>query len=242
MSCIRRIAIAVALHIPLLAGLPTMASAQLVVCNKTSVRLSMAVAHDVQGEGFVTRGWFTAPPEECITLITGALQNRYYYLHAEAATGESWGDEFALCTEQRAFRIVGAHSCASRGYQRTAFLAIDTQQHTAYTQNLTLGSAHVPMREAINAVDIGWRRSLMDPDTRVMVVSNALEVPVTLALRCYLASGASSKQLEMNVRARGVAELGVLQGWDGNFVDGEWCDVLDRGRAVRRAWVPSEAP
>lgn len=123
----------------LLAAAP--ARADFKVCNETELPLDLALAHS-DGTDWISEGWWMIQPHSCATPLTGPLQARFYYLHAVhyKANGDyngGWvGDRF-FCATRRSFSITGRDKCAERGYERTGFFEVDTQQAADYTHVLS---------------------------------------------------------------------------------------------------------
>ncbi len=128
-------------------ALPTAAHADLRLCNKTDVTVSIAVGYKTPHDGWVSEGWWNIPDQSCNTLIPGPLGARYYYIYSrDAVTGGSWGNKFPMCTRPKEFTIHGTQDCIARGYERTGFFEVDTGQQRNWTVYLT-----EPTRKGANA-------------------------------------------------------------------------------------------
>lgn len=212
---------------------PRSAAAQLRVCNKTSERVSIAVAY-TKDDRLTSRGWFNADPSECVTVVGGPLQNRYYYVRAEGSRGNEWGDDYTFCTLQSAYEVPARGSCTGSDYRRANFFIVDTGDRTFHTQNLVYSSpvsevrndVRSDVRSDVQALRVTWRDAVLFPNTKALQLWNAHSYPVPVVLKCYTVDGAW-KWLRTTVPGKGVAELGHLEGWDGNFVTGERCDAYD---------------
>jgi len=217
------------------AATPAPAQAQLTVCNKTPSRVFIAVAYLKEGR-MTSRGWFTADPGECVVPVGSALLQRYYYLRAESEDNRSWGDDYSFCTKHVRYEIPARVNCATNGYDEESFFQVDTRSSTSWTQNLVLRDDSRPSA-SLDGIRFGWRESLLDPATKVMQVSSSRSYSTSLQLRCYTNDG-YWKSLYTSVPANGYAEVGVLEGWPGNFVSGERCQVLQGGTVVHEIRAP----
>lgn len=208
---------------------PRSAAAQLRVCNKTSERVSIAVAYS-KDDRLTSRGWFNAEPSECVTVVGGALQSRYYYVRAEGSRGNEWGDDYSFCTLQSAYEVPARGSCAGSEYRRANFFIVDTGDRTFHTQNLVYSSpvsdVRSDERSDVQDLRVTWRDAVLFPNTKALQLWNSRSYPVSVSLKCYTVDGAW-KWLRTTVPGKGLAELGHLEGWDGNFVTGERCDAYD---------------
>lgn len=213
------------------------ASAQLNVCNQTSETVSIALAYRGDAD-FVSKGWYVAEPGQCRTVVTGALENRYYYVHAEGSKGNRWLGDYSFCVKNDPFAHVG-DECGTAGMVRRSFFVIDTGSSTSWTQGLTEGPTDVDNRvvhDTIAGLQLDWRRSLLD-ESWVMVLHNKSATTVDVRLKCFTTSG-SSKTLTVEVPGRGVGEVGFVQGWPGNFVRGESCEAYHGSELVWRTSGP----
>ena len=118
-------------------AMPGAARAELRICNQTPSRVGVAVGYR-DDRGWVTEGWWNMTPGNCETLLRGALQARFYYIHAiDYDRGGEWGGRHFMCTHQRAFTIRDTGDCQQRGYERTGFFEVDTGDIVTWTVDLT---------------------------------------------------------------------------------------------------------
>ncbi len=124
--------------IPLCFTASSAAQADLRVCNKTESRVGIAIGYKTTQE-WTTEGWWTVNAESCATLLQGPLVGRYYYMYAvDYDQGGEWGGTRAyLCTQEKEFTIKGVTDCVARGYQRTGFYEVDTENEESWTIQLT---------------------------------------------------------------------------------------------------------
>ena len=128
-------ALSVALLCSTLAAGP--AAADLELCNKTQSRVGVAIGYKDK-DGWASEGWWNIGPNACETLYPGPLIARYYYVFAvDYDKGGSWGGKANLCTRDKLFTIRGIGKCEERGYQKTGFFEVDTQEHTKWTVSLS---------------------------------------------------------------------------------------------------------
>ncbi|SON57228.1 putative integral membrane protein [Hartmannibacter diazotrophicus] len=113
------------------------ALADLRLCNKTETTVSISIGYKSK-KGWTTEGWWNIPGAKCNTLIPGPLAARYYYIYAvDAKQGGEWGGKAFMCTRRKMFTILGTEDCVARGYDRTGFFEIDTQDQRSWTVQLT---------------------------------------------------------------------------------------------------------
>jgi uncharacterized membrane protein len=113
------------------------ARADLRVCNETSNMVSVAMGYRAE-RGWMSEGWWQAPTGECRVLYQGDLERRFYYIFAaDDIGGGAWDGSVFMCTRDETFTIFGVEDCLARGYERTGFFEIDTQNRTDWTLQLT---------------------------------------------------------------------------------------------------------
>jgi uncharacterized membrane protein len=118
---------------------PTMEDGSLRVCNRTANPVSIALGYRAD-RGWQSEGWWVAQPTECQTVFSGQLDARYYYIYAaDDIGGGSWDGNNYMCTRDETFTIFGVEDCLARGYERTGFFEIDTQNRSNWTLQLTDG-------------------------------------------------------------------------------------------------------
>jgi uncharacterized membrane protein len=129
-----RAALALALGLCALA-LP--ARADLKLCNTTASRIGVAIGYQ-DPTGWTTEGWWNIAAQTCETLYKGSLSSRFYYIHAvDYDRGGEWAGQSFMCTADRAFTIRGVQDCLRRGFRRTGFFEVDTQEAQDWTIKLT---------------------------------------------------------------------------------------------------------
>lgn len=113
------------------------ASADLKLCNMTPSRIGVAIGYK-DPDGWVSEGWWNVAAQSCEVMLKGDLIARFYYVHAvDYDRGGEWaGDDF-MCTDEKEFTIRGVHDCAKRGYTRTGFFEVDTQEEADWTIRMT---------------------------------------------------------------------------------------------------------
>jgi uncharacterized membrane protein len=107
------------------------------VCNQTANPVSIALGYRAK-RGWQSEGWWVAAPAECKTVFNGKLDARYYYVFAaDDIGGGSWDGDVFMCTRDESFTIYGVEDCLARGYERTGFFEVDTQNRSNWMLQLT---------------------------------------------------------------------------------------------------------
>jgi len=119
----------------LILGAPSVAWAELDVCNNTSVSHAIAIGYKDAGD-WVSEGWWNIAAGSCKTVIGGDLDARYYYLHPSVEGLDYELPDFYFCTQPEEFTIRGDTECDARGYDRSAFIEIKLDDGvTSYTHS-----------------------------------------------------------------------------------------------------------
>ena len=110
------------------------------VCNETPNKVSIAFGYRAD-KGWQSEGWWVADPTACITIYRGDLESRrYYYVYAaDDISGGAWDGDVYMCTRDETFTIFGVEDCLARGYERTGFFEVDTNNKSNWTLQLTEG-------------------------------------------------------------------------------------------------------
>lgn len=133
----RRLALSVPAMALLLGLAPAPAQADLKLCNTTASRIGVAIGYK-EKEEWTSEGWWNVASQSCEVLLKGGLIARYYYIHAiDYDHGGQWGGNAFMCTDDKAFTIHGVGDCPKRGYKRTGFFEVDTQEEKDWTIKLT---------------------------------------------------------------------------------------------------------
>lgn len=125
----------------LFAALPvSTAKADLRVCNQTDNTVAIAIGFKAEN-GWQSEGWWITEKDSCALVLDGPLNkqpSQYFYLHAvDDVNGGVWGGRIFMCTRDKAFTIFGEKDCLARGYERTGFMEVDTENNTDWTVQLT---------------------------------------------------------------------------------------------------------
>ncbi len=108
------------------------------LCNDTSSRIGVAIGYKDAREGWTSEGWWNVPSKSCDVLIQDKLRARFYYIYAiDYDRGGEWSGSIQMCTDDSEFTIRGLDNCEGRGYKRTGFFEVDTQEQTGWTVKLT---------------------------------------------------------------------------------------------------------
>lgn len=147
-----------------LAFFVTPAQADLRICNETTNLVSVALGYRAE-RGWMSEGWWQAPPGDCRVLYQGDLERRFYYLFAvDDIAGGAWDGSVFMCTRDETFTIFGVEDCLARGYERTGFFEIDTQNRTDWTLQLTEDAAGPAVVGPEGNEDLEDPTFLVDPD------------------------------------------------------------------------------
>ncbi|HEY4201717.1 MAG TPA: DUF1036 domain-containing protein [Devosiaceae bacterium] len=115
----------------------TPAYADLRVCNQTADQVSIALGYRAE-RGWQSEGWWVADPQQCAVVYQGDLHSRFFYLYvADDIGGGAWDGSVLMCTRDESFTIFGIEDCLARGYERTGFFEVDTQNKADWTLQLT---------------------------------------------------------------------------------------------------------
>lgn len=113
------------------------ARADLRVCNQSTNQVSIALGYRAE-KGWQSEGWWVAPSGKCAVVYQGDLHSRFFYLYvADDIGGGAWDGTNFMCTRDESFTIFGVEDCLARGYERTGFFEVDTQNRTDWTLQLT---------------------------------------------------------------------------------------------------------
>jgi uncharacterized membrane protein len=130
-------AVAAALFLSAALFLPSLAQAELKLCNSTSSRIGVAIGYKDK-DGWVSEGWWNVDSQSCALLIQDKLRARFYYVYAfDYDKGGEWGGSINMCTHDVEFTIKGIDNCDGRGFKKSGFFEVDTQEQTDWTVKLT---------------------------------------------------------------------------------------------------------
>jgi uncharacterized membrane protein len=117
--------------------LPGLAHAELKLCNSTSSRIGVAIGYKDK-DGWASEGWWNVDSQSCAQLINDKLRARFYYVYAfDYDKGGEWGGPIPMCTNDVEFTIKGIDNCDGRGFKKSGFFEVDTQEQTDWTVKLT---------------------------------------------------------------------------------------------------------
>lgn len=112
------------------------AEASLTVCNKGKHPAKVALGR-FDGRDWISEGWWTVAPGDCIDLIKAPLDARYYYLYGTDNAAGVWDGTTAFCIAPASkFSVKGRADCSRRGYDRKRFFQIDTEDNLNKVQTL----------------------------------------------------------------------------------------------------------
>jgi uncharacterized membrane protein len=132
----------------LLAGLACLvadaALADFRICNNTGSRVGIAIGYK-DPEHWTTEGWWNLSARTCETIVRGPLIARYYYIYAvDYDRSGEWAGRAFMCTRDKEFTIRGTEDCLARGYDRTGFFEVDTDEQPSWTVQLTESADQAP--------------------------------------------------------------------------------------------------
>jgi uncharacterized membrane protein len=105
--------------------LATPALADFKICNNSGYGASVAIGYK-DGDTWVSEGWWNSDSGDCVTPVSGALKNRYYYLRVESDDVDYPEGGYAFCVTPEAFTIRGDENCDARGFTKAFFGEVDT--------------------------------------------------------------------------------------------------------------------
>ena len=118
-------------------AIATPALAAFNVCNRTTLPVRISIGR-FDGSNWTSEGWWRVTPKSCTALLTGALQGRFYYLHASDGQGGVFEGKTRFCVaSNEKFKAVGRGNCAKRGYDTRGFFEVDTGKKSDWTQSLS---------------------------------------------------------------------------------------------------------
>lgn len=110
----------------------------LTFCNRSNTSLSLCILWYTpgcpDGGDWSKAGWWNLDPGQCATALSGDLNNRWYYVHAEGADGEVWEGPVHTSVPDTAFDW--CDNTSSTAAQDVGFAAIDTGPYSGFTVNL----------------------------------------------------------------------------------------------------------
>ncbi|MBN8920866.1 MAG: DUF1036 domain-containing protein [Rhizobiales bacterium] len=116
------------------------------LCNNTGSRVGIAIGYK-DGEAWITEGWWNLSSRSCETILRGSLSARYYYIYGvDYDRGGEWSGKAYMCTRDKEFTIRGIEDCLARGFDRTGFFEVDTQEQKSWTVQLTESADQAPSR------------------------------------------------------------------------------------------------
>jgi uncharacterized membrane protein len=136
LSLLRTVSAIAGLMLMALLATAAPARADLRVCNESSNPVSIALGYRAE-RGWQSEGWWVANPSQCAIVFQGDLNSRFYYLYvADDIGGGAWDGDNFMCTRDETFTIFDTDNCLARGYERTGFFEVDTQNRTDWTLQL----------------------------------------------------------------------------------------------------------
>jgi uncharacterized membrane protein len=117
------------------------------VCNQSREQIEVAFGYEGTRDAWVSEGWWTLRHGSCVTVWSGRLRNRYYYLYAEGDKGTEWdgseGNAGYFCVKDEKFKLdhrkYGSgeeEDCKKHGLQSRTFFEIDVSNYGDWTHTL----------------------------------------------------------------------------------------------------------
>jgi uncharacterized membrane protein len=118
------------------------------VCNKSTEKANVSVGYNHRDFGWTSEGWWTIAVDDCHTILTGDLDQRYYYIYVLGDNGGTWsagksgqkGGFFCLSKTKYTFHNQDYRSkdkdevdCEAGSQQTKQFLEVDTERATDFT-------------------------------------------------------------------------------------------------------------
>ncbi len=119
------------------------------VCNHSDEKISVSIGYKSSDYGWTSEGWWSAAPGDCTRILTGDLNQRYYYVYATGDDGGLWAarkgeqDGGFFCMGKRKytfhngdFQKNNAIDCEASGQTTKQFVEVDTKGATEFTYDL----------------------------------------------------------------------------------------------------------
>ena len=152
-------------------------NAEFRVCNKAGAQLDVAIGYENGRQGWISEGWWTLKVGECTVVLSGNLNNRYYYVYAENGDGGEWNGEDSksgdFCVKDEKFKLyldrygkdINEEVCKKHGLVYKNFYEVDVGNYKRWTQTLEpidddpLPSPFVPERPRFSPATTSRSRS-----------------------------------------------------------------------------------
>jgi len=162
---------------------------------------------------------------------------------AEQAAAEAARRELEAAKQREAEREQVAAAAMEAERQRKP-LARNGEHHAAHVDRAAareqaLKDYQERMKDAVTELEVGVRDSALGDGTKVLVLRNRAPYPVNFELRCYRSDGVTQKTFSVAMRSGGEQHVGFLQGWCGNFREGEHCEAYVDGERLWEYSIPS---
>ena len=118
------------------------------VCNHSDGKVSVAIGYKSGDYGWTSEGWWSIESDECHDIVTGKLDQRYYYVYAtsdsgvwQAHKGDQKGGYFCIAKSKftfhnRDYETKGEIDCEASSQVTKQFLEVDTEDTDNFTYNL----------------------------------------------------------------------------------------------------------
>ena len=123
------------------------AAAGFKICNKSNERASVSIGYKHEDFGWTSEGWWRVPIGNCVDIVRGDLNSRYYYIYATGHRGGTWsggktqdGGFFCISKEKYTLRnrdYQKGNTIYCGKFETKKFRIVDTGESTDFTYNLT---------------------------------------------------------------------------------------------------------
>jgi len=124
-----------------------------------------------------------------------------------------------------------------RSIAETEKIRAETQRIQVEVDNERSKNTAAGRRLAVADLQRHFRQSMMYPETHVLVLKNTAAATADFKLRCFTKTG-TSKSFNVALAVGDSKEFGFLEGWDKNFLPGEYCTGEFEGAEIWRVEAP----
>jgi len=172
--------------------------------------------------------------ERALTSFREAEQQR---ATASMRQAESERAAAAALEAERQRKLAPAAGRTAPAAKRTATVA--ERKPAAERRRAAVAEFRERTKEAVAGLQVGMRNSALGDGTKVLVLRNPTPNPASFDLRCYTRNDAAQKTFSIIIPPGGEKHIGFLQGWCGNFKQGERCEAYVDGERIWQYDVPA---
>jgi len=146
----------------------------------------------------------------------------------------------AALESERQRKLVRAPAAAGRTATTPAARKAPAEHKSpAERRRAALAEFRERTKDAVAGLQVGVRNSALGDGTKVLVLRNPTPNPASFDLRCYTRNDAAQRTFSIIIPPGGEKHIGFLQGWCGNFKQGERCEAYVDGERIWQYDVPS---